>query len=49
VPAHPGLDRVIKARRCAASKVERFWLVDAVARTMECFRLVGGQYQTLAG
>jgi Uma2 family endonuclease len=49
-PARPGLDREIKARRYAANGVERFWLVDPVARTIESFRLIEGHYQmTSAG
>jgi Uma2 family endonuclease len=48
-PARPGLDREIKARRYAANGVVRLWLADPVARTMECFRLVEGQYQMTAG
>ena len=44
----PGLDREIKARRYAANGVERFWLVDPVARTMECFRLAGTEYRATA-
>ena len=47
-PARLDLDREIKARRYAANQVERFWLVDPVARTMECFRLVERQYQSTA-
>ena len=47
-PARPSLDREIKARRYAANGVERFWLVDPVARTVECFRLVEGRYQLTA-
>ena len=47
-PARSGLDGEVKARRYAANGVERFWLADPVARTMECFRLVGDQYQTTA-
>jgi Uma2 family endonuclease len=44
-PTRPGLDREIKARRYAANDVERFWLVDPLARTVECFHLVDGRYQ----
>jgi len=47
-PTRPGLDREIKARRYAANGVERFWLVDPVARTMECFRLTGSDYRATA-
>jgi Uma2 family endonuclease len=47
-PTNPGLDREIKARRYAANGVERFWLVDPVARTMECFRLEGAEYRATA-
>jgi Uma2 family endonuclease len=47
-PTRPSLDREVKARRYAANGVERFWLVDPVARTVECFRLVGAQYQGTA-
>jgi Uma2 family endonuclease len=47
-PARPGLDREIKARRYAANGVERFWLVDPVARTVECFHLADGGYQLTA-
>jgi Uma2 family endonuclease len=43
-PARPNLDREVKARRYAANGVERFWLVDPVARTIECFELVDGRY-----
>lgn len=44
-PTRPSLDREIKARRYAANGVDRFWLVDPDARTVECFRLVDGRYQ----
>ena len=47
-PARPGLDREIKARRYAANGVERFWLVDPAARTIECLRLVDGRYDITA-
>jgi Uma2 family endonuclease len=47
-PTRPGLDREIKARRYAANGVERFWLVDPAARTVECFRLVDGRYDATA-
>ena len=47
-PTRPGLDREIKARRYAANGVERFWLADPVARTVECFQLVDGLYVRLA-
>jgi Uma2 family endonuclease len=47
-PTRPGLDREIKARRYAANGVERLWLVDPVARTVECFHLVDGRYQLTA-
>ena len=47
-PTRPGLDREIKARRYAANGVERFWLADPDARTVECFHLVDGRYLPLA-
>ena len=47
-PTRPGLDREVKARRYAANGVERFWLADPIARTVECFRLVDGRYVRLA-
>ena len=34
-PTRPGLDREIKAKRYAENGVERFWLVDPLARTIE--------------
>ena len=43
-PSRPSLDREVKARRYAANGVERFWLVDPVAYTVECFGLVDGRY-----
>ena len=48
-PARPSLDREVKARRYAANGVERFWLVDPAARTVECFDLVEGRYVPAAG
>jgi Uma2 family endonuclease len=47
-PTRPSLDRDIKARRYAANGVERFWLVDPVAHTIECFHLVEARYQLTA-
>jgi Uma2 family endonuclease len=47
-PTRPGLDREVKARRYAANGVERFWLADPIARTVECFGLVDGRYVRLA-
>jgi Uma2 family endonuclease len=44
-PTRPSLDRDVKARRYAANGVERFWLVDPIAHTIECLRLVDGRYQ----
>ena len=44
----PRLDREVKARRYAANGVERFWLVDPVARTLECYRLAGERYEITA-
>jgi Uma2 family endonuclease len=43
-PERPTLDREVKARRYAANGVERFWLVDPVGRSIECFELVEGRY-----
>jgi Uma2 family endonuclease len=43
-PTRPHLDRDIKARRYAAHRVERYWLVDPVARQLDCFRLTDGVY-----
>ena len=34
--------------RYAANGVERYWLVDPVARTIECLRLVAGSFELLA-
>ncbi len=47
-PTRPSLDGEIKARRYAANGVERLWLVDPLARAMECFHLVEGRYQLTA-
>jgi Uma2 family endonuclease len=47
-PAKPHLDRDIKARRYAAHGVERYWLVDPVARRLECLRLTDGLYAATA-
>jgi len=47
-PTRPGFDREIKARRYAANGVERLWLVDPLARTVECFHLVDGRYKLTA-
>ncbi|MEO5823652.1 MAG: Uma2 family endonuclease [Vicinamibacteraceae bacterium] len=47
-PTRPSLDREIKARRYAANGVAHFWLVDPVARTMECFELGEGRYALTA-
>ena len=47
-PTRPSLDRDVKARRYAANGVERFWLVDPAARTVECFRLAGPAYVATA-
>jgi Uma2 family endonuclease len=47
-PAKPHLDREIKARRYAAHGVERYWLVDPVARHLECLRLTDGLYGATA-
>ena len=47
-PTRPSLDREVKARRYAANGVERFWLVDPVARTLECYRLAGERYEITA-
>ena len=43
-PARPALDREIKARRYAANGVPRYWLVDPLAQTVECFVLDAGVY-----
>ena len=48
-PTRHDLDREIKARRYAANGVERLWLADPVARTIDCYRLVEDQYQMTAG
>jgi Uma2 family endonuclease len=47
-PTRPSLDREVKARRYAANGVERFWLADPTARTVECFGLIDGGYTRLA-
>ena len=47
-PTRPALDREVKARRYAANGVARLWLVDPVARTVECFDLVDGRYVPMA-
>lgn len=43
-PTRLHLDRDIKARRYAAHGVERYWLVDPVARSLESLRLADGAY-----
>ncbi len=47
-PTRPGLDREVKARRYAANGVERFWLADPIARTVECSGRVDGTYVLVA-
>ena len=47
-PARPALDRDVKARRYAANRVERYWLVDPAVRTVECFHLAGDAYAPVA-
>jgi Uma2 family endonuclease len=47
-PTRLDLDRDVKRRRYAAHDVARCWLVDPVARTVECLRLVAGRYETAA-
>jgi Uma2 family endonuclease len=43
-PSNPGLDRKIKFDRYAANGVAHYWMVDPIAETMECYRLVHAQY-----
>ena len=38
-PARPSLDRDVKARRYAAHGVQRYWIVDPLARSIECYEL----------
>jgi Uma2 family endonuclease len=43
-PGRPSLDRDVKARRYAAHGVPRYWIVDPLAHTLECYALHGGGY-----
>lgn len=42
---HEAHDRVTKFRWYAEFGVPHYWIVDGYARTLECFRLNGGQYE----
>ena len=43
-PGRPSLDRDVKARRYAAHGVRRYWIVDPLARSLECYELRGDVY-----
>lgn len=43
-PSNRSLDRKIKFERYAANGVEHYWMLDPIAETMECYRLVEAQY-----
>ncbi len=43
-PSNPSLDRKVKFERYAANGVQHYWMVDPIAETMECYRLVEAQY-----
>lgn len=47
-PATAQFDRTIKAQRYAALGVPHYWLVDPASRQVECYRLAGGEYQSVA-
>jgi len=43
-PSRPALDRDVKARRYAAHGVQRYWIVDPLARSLECYGLHADGY-----
>jgi Uma2 family endonuclease len=43
-PSRPWLDRKIKYERYAVHGVAHYWILNPMAETMECYRLVEGQY-----
>lgn len=43
-PGRPSLDRDVKARRYAAHGVRRYWIVDPLAKSVECYELRDGGY-----
>lgn len=43
-PGNPFLDRKVKFERYAANGVQHYWMLDPIAETMECYRLVEAQY-----
>lgn len=43
-PSNPSLDRKVKFERYAANGVPHYWMVDPIAETMECYRLVETRY-----
>ncbi|MBI4735520.1 MAG: Uma2 family endonuclease [candidate division NC10 bacterium] len=47
-PATGQYDRTTKAQRYAALGVPHYWLVDPASRQVECYRLAGGRYQSVA-
>ena len=47
-PATARFDRTTKAQRYAALGVPHYWLVDPASRQVECYRLAGGEYQSVA-
>ncbi len=47
-PATAQYDRTTKAQRYATSGVPHYWLVDPASRQVECYRLAGGTYQSVA-
>jgi Uma2 family endonuclease len=46
-PASRARDRTMKAERHAALGVPHYWIVDPVARTLECYRLQHARYATV--
>jgi Uma2 family endonuclease len=43
-PSNRSLDRKVKFERYAANGVQHYWMLDPIAETMECHRLVDSQY-----
>lgn len=43
-PTRPALDRDVKARRYAVHGIHRYWIVDPLAKSIECYGLQGDRY-----
>jgi Uma2 family endonuclease len=43
-PSNRSLDRKVKFERYAANGVQHYWMLDPLAETIECYRLVEAQY-----